>query len=51
MGPGGPLKAPAELPWWRSGEECLPMQEVRAGPLVGDDPTCCGAAEPVCHNY
>ena len=29
----------------------LPMQGTRAQALVGEDPTCCGAAKPVHHNY
>ena len=30
---------------------CLPMQETRVRALVREDPTCCGAAKPVHHNY
>ena len=30
---------------------CLPMQETRIRSLVQEDPTCCGATKPVCHNY
>ena len=30
---------------------CLPMQGTRVRALVWEDPTCRGAAEPVCHNY
>ena len=30
---------------------CLPMQGTRVRALVWEDPTCCGAAEPVSHNY
>ena len=29
----------------------LPMQETRVRTLVGEDPTCRGAAGPVSHNY
>ena len=29
----------------------LPMQGTRVRALVWVDPTCCGAAKPVCHNY
>ena len=29
----------------------LPMQETRVRALVQEDPTCRGAAKPVCHNY
>ena len=30
---------------------CLPMQGTRVRALVLEDPTCRGAARPVCHNY
>ena len=30
---------------------CLPMQGTRVRALVREDPTCCGAAKPVPHNY
>ena len=30
---------------------CLPMQGVRVRALAREDPTCCGAAKPVRHNY
>ena len=30
---------------------CLPMQGTRVRALVWEDPTCCGAAVPVSHNY
>ena len=30
---------------------CLPMQGTRVQALVREDPTCHGAAKPVCHNY
>ena len=30
---------------------CLPMQGTRVRALVWEDPTCCGAAGPVSHNY
>ena len=30
---------------------CLPMQGAQVRSLVREDPTCCGAAKPVCHNY
>ena len=30
---------------------CLPMQGTRVRALVQEDPTCCGAAKPVRHNY
>ena len=29
----------------------LPMQGARVQALVQEDPTCHGAAKPVCHNY
>ena len=29
----------------------LPMYETRVGSLILEDPTCPGAAKPVCHNY
>ena len=29
----------------------LPMQETQVRFLVREDPTCCGATKPVCHNY
>ena len=29
----------------------LPMQGTRVRALVQEDPTCCGATKPVCHNY
>ena len=29
----------------------LPIQGTRVRALVWDDPTCCGATEPVSHNY
>ena len=29
----------------------LPMQGTRVQALVQEDPTCCGATKPVCHNY
>ena len=30
---------------------CLPMQGTQVWVLVREDPTCCGATKPVCHNY
>ena len=30
---------------------CLPMQGTQVRALVQGDPACCGAAEPVHHNY
>ena len=30
---------------------CLAMQGTYALSLVGEDPTCCGATKPMCHNY
>ena len=30
---------------------CLPMQGTRVQALVREDPTCCGAAKPMRHNY
>ena len=30
---------------------CLPVQGTRVRALVREDPTCHGAAKPVCHNY
>ena len=29
----------------------LPMQGTRVRSLVQEDPTCCGATKPTCHNY
>ena len=29
----------------------LPMQGTRVWALIQEDPTCCGATKPVCHNY
>ena len=29
----------------------LPMQGIRVGPLVREDPTCRGATKPMRHNY
>ena len=29
----------------------LPVQGTQVGSLVREDPTCCLAAKPVCHNY
>ena len=30
---------------------CLPMQRTRVWSLVQEDPRCCKAAKPMCHNY
>ena len=30
---------------------CLPMQGTLVQSLAREDPTCCGAAKPMCHNY
>ena len=30
---------------------CLPMKGAWVQSLVGEDPTCCRATKPVCHNY
>ena len=30
---------------------CLTMQGTQVRSLVWEDPTCCGATKPVCHNY
>ena len=30
---------------------CLPVQGTQVQALVQEDPTCCGATKPVCHNY
>ena len=30
---------------------CLPMQRTWVQALIWEDPTCCGAAQPVCYNY
>ena len=30
---------------------CLPVQGTQVHALVREDPTCCGAAKPVRHNY
>ena len=29
----------------------LPVQGTQVRALVGEDPRCCGATKPVCHNY
>ena len=29
----------------------LPVQRTRVQSLVQEDPTCCGAAKAMCHNY
>ena len=34
--------------WWGV---CLPVQETRIWSLTWADPTCCGAAGPVCHYF
>ena len=34
--------------WLRT---CLPMQGIWVQSLVQEDPTCCGATKPMCHNY
>ena len=39
------------LAWWHSGQDHLPMQETRVRSLVWEDPTCCRAPKPMCHNY
>ena len=30
---------------------CLSMQSIQVESLVQEDPTCCRAAKPICHNY
>jgi len=30
---------------------CLAKQETSVPSLVGEDPTCLGAAKPLCHSY
>ena len=30
---------------------CLPLQGIQVRALIQEDPTCCGATKPVCHNY
>ena len=30
---------------------CLPMKGAWVPSLVGEDPTCCRATKPACHNY
>ena len=42
---GGPSLV---VQWWRIH---LPMQGTRVQALVREDPTCCGATKPMCHNY
>ena len=32
-------------------ENLLAIQETQVQSLVWEDPTCCGATKPVCHNY
>ena len=40
------------LPWWLPWLRIrLPMQGTQVRSLVWEDPTCCGAAKPVSHNY
>ena len=45
---GRPEGTSLEAQWLRI---CLPMQGTRVRALVREDPTCRGAARPVCHNY
>ena len=35
--------------WWL--RICLPMQGTRVRAPVWEDPTCCGVAKPIRHNY
>ena len=42
------LRASLMVQWLRI---CLPMQGTQVQALVQEDPTCHGAATPVCHNY
>ena len=42
------LRASLVAQWLRI---CLPMQGTRVQALIREDPTCHGAAKPVCHNY
>ena len=39
------------LLWWLRSKECLPMQKTWVQSLIQEDPTCCRATKPVCHNY
>ena len=43
-----PIRASLVAQWLRV---CLLMQGTRVRALVWEDPTCCGAARPVSHNY
>ena len=46
------LKRPPGPPWWCSSwEPPLPLQGTWVWALVREDPTCCGTAGPVRHNY
>ena len=42
------LSASLVVQWLRI---CLPMQGTQVRALVWEDPTCCGATNPVRHNY
>ena len=48
--PGGPVvKNP---PWGKKKKRiCLAAQVIPVRSLVQEDPTCCGATEPMCPNY
>ena len=39
------------LPWWSCSWECTSMQGIPVQSLLQEDLTCCGAAEPMHHNY
>ena len=43
-----PVRASLVAQWLRI---CLPVQGTQIRSLVPEDPTCCGAAKPVGHNY
>ena len=60
LGLWSPRKPPAtkhKIPWMGASLVAqwlrirLPMQGTWVRALVREDPTCCGAAKPVCHNY
>ena len=44
-------KLSSGLPWWLSGEVCLPVQETWVQSPVWEDLTCHRATKPGCHNH
>ena len=47
LGQNIPLRASLVVQWLRLQ---LPMKGTWVRSLMGDDPTCCGATKPMCHN-